>query len=634
MIQPNRNLPPLTTAEPLGALERAAWVLAIVAVWMAMHLYAGLVRDAVLYTLQSLGHLQPQLWGQDLYLRFGAPDRYSLFTPLYGLLINATGLEHAAQLLTVAGQAAFFTCAWLLARALLTPRQALAGVLLLVALPGHYGAADIVRIAEDFVTPRLLAESLALAAIISWTQRSRYGALSFTLLAVAFDPLTGITALAFLLWLELAQPRPQLSLSLLLAGVALAMLVLVGSLAHGLPLRFDLAWYQWIPAHMSQLQIRHWSAADWGATLAPVGVLCAGIALLEPPARQLAQAALGIGLAGIALTAIGADQLHLLLITQGQPWRCLWLSSTLATLLAPLIAARLWRHSALGRASALLLLAQYLLMSERYAPLIAVLACGVLTLALMAAPHIPRQYQRVALLGALLVCMLALAVATANYFVVAQYHYFPDQPFAAPGWLKSLRVADRTGLTGFVLLGLLATLTAGTWRRATVPALLVLGALGSVALASPTWTLWTRLSYRAADKALFAGWRAIIPRGSEVLLADDPLFVWLILERPNYLSRAQQQSALYFRPAALILTQRELALRPYLRAQGLAFWEDEPTAEPGIPTLAMACAMPDLRFVVSRVPLPATPIAESPPGISANFRGLRLYQCPARADAS
>jgi hypothetical protein len=44
--------------------------------------------------------------------------------------------------------------------------------------------------------------------------------------------------------------------------------------------------------------------------------------------------------------------------------------------------------------------------------------------------------------------------------------------------------------------------------------------------------------------------------------------------------------------------------------------------------------MPDLRFVVSRVPLPATPIAESPPGISANFRGLRLYQCPARADAS
>jgi len=634
MIQPNRNLPPLTTAEPLGALERAAWVLAIVAVWMAMHLYAGLVRDAVPYTLQSLGHLQPQLWGQDLYLRFGAPDRYSLFTPLYGLLINATGLEHAAQLLTVAGQAAFFTCAWLLARALLTPRQALAGVLLLVALPGHYGAADIVRIAEDFVTPRLLAESLALAAIISWTQRSRYGALSFTLLAVAFDPLTGITALAFLLWLELAQPRPQLSLSLLLAGVALAMLVLVGSLAHGLPLRFDLAWYQWIPAHMSQLQIRHWSAADWGATLAPVGVLCAGIALLEPPARQLAQAALGIGLAGIALTAIGADQLHLLLITQGQPWRCLWLSSTLATLLAPLIAARLWRHSALGRASALLLLAQYLLMSERYAPLIAVLACGVLTLALMAAPHIPRQYQRVALLGALLVCMLALAVATANYFVVAQYHYFPDQPFAAPGWLKSLRVADRTGLTGFVLLGLLATLTAGTWRRATVPALLVLGALGSVALASPTWTLWTRLSYRAADKALFAGWRAIIPRGSEELLADDPLFVWLILERPNYLSRAQQQSALYFRPAALILTQRELALRPYLRAQGLAFWEDEPTAEPGIPTLAMACAMPDLRFVVSRVPLPATPIAESPPGISANFRGLRLYQCPARADAS
>jgi len=632
MTEPSHNLSPPGAAAPLGAVERAAWVLAIVAVWMLIHLYAGIGHDAILYTMQGLGRLRPDLWAQDIYLRFGSQDRYTLFTPLYALLINSVGLEHAAQLLTLTGQLAFFTTAWLLARALLTPRQALAGVLLLVALPGNYGAGDIFRIAEDFVTPRLLAEALVLASVICWLRQQRLGMAIFTLLALVIHPLMGITAVAFFLWLELALPRPRLTL--LLAGVGLALLLMAGLLADGPPLRFDLAWYQWVPENMAHVQIKHWKVTDWALTLAPLTVLCAGIALLGPPARALCQAALGIGLAGIALTAIGADQLHLVLITQGQPWRCLWLTTTLATLLAPLIATRLWRHSVLGRASTLLLLAQYLLVSEHYATLIAALSLAVLALTLLAAPRIAPQYQRLAWLGALLILLLALVVAIGNYFVVAHYRYFPDQLFSAPIWLKTLREAGRSGLASFVLLALLAGLTAGAWRRATAPLLLLLAIAGCIALAPLSWDQWTRVTYQDADKARFASWRALIPQGSEVLFTENPLFIWIFLERPSYISRAQLLSALFSRPAALVLTERETALRPYLRAQGLTFWDPDPTAAPGIPTLALACAVPDVHFVVSRVPLQATPIAEVPRGVSSDFLGLRLYQCPARADAS
>jgi hypothetical protein len=626
MIEANRNLPPLAATAPLGTLERAAWVLSIVAAWMLMHLYAGLSHEAILYTVQGLGHERPDLWAQDIALRFGLQDRHTLLTPLFGLLINAVGPEHAAQLLTVGGQVAFFAAAWLLARALLAPRQALAGVLLLVALPGLYGAGDSLRIAEDFVTPRLLAESLVLAAVLCWTRRGRLGIGIFTLLALLIDPLVGITGVALFLWLDLALPRPRLSLAL--AGIALALLLLVGWLAKGPPLHFDLAWYQWVPEHTPPLQITQWSAADWGVTLASLGVLYAGIALLEAPARALTQAALGIALASIALTAIGADQLHLVLITQGQPWRCLWLSTAVATLLAPLIATRLWQHSVLGRASTLLLLGQYLLMSEHYAPLVAALAFAVLALTLRAAPRIAPQYQRLAFFGALLLFILALVVAIANYVVVAHYRYFPEQEFSGPIWIKSLREAARHGLASFILLGLIAGFTAGAWRRAAAPVLLLLAALGCAVLVPTSWTLWTRVTYRPADEALFASWRALIPPGNDVLFAENPLFVWIVLERPSYISRAQLAGALFSRPAALLLAERETALRPYLRAQGRNLWGPDPAAAQEIPTLAMACAAPDLQFVVSGAPLHVPPIATAPAGVSADFQGLKLYRCP------
>lgn len=631
MIWPTLKQPPPTAGPPLGALERAMWLLAMLVAWMVMHLYAGLVQPAILYTMQGLAHLRPDLWAQDISLRFGSQDRYTLFTPLYALLINAVGVEHAAQLLSMFAQAAYFATAWLLARRIVSERLACAGLLLLIALPGAYGAGGIFRLVEDFVTPQLLAQALVLAAMVCWTRGRLIAMALLTLLALAINPLMGISALAFFLWLELALPQPRLAL--LLAVGALALLLLVGLKANGPPLRFDLAWYQWVPENLPQLQIRHWGAADWGVTLAPLTVLCAGSALLEGAARSLAQAALGVGLAGIVLTAVGADQLHLVLITQGQPWRCLWLSTALATLLAPDIAARLWRHSVLARAAAALLLAEYLLIGEHYAPLLAALAVGVLALALTLAPRVGPQYQRLAMLGAVLVCTLALLVAIANYYVVAHYHYFPNQLFAGPEWIKSLRETGSNGLAGVVLLALVVALTAGAWRRAAVPALLLMLLLACAALAPLTWRLWTHLSYPASDKALFASWRAQIPPGSQVLLAENPLFVWIFLERPSYLSRAQLVSGLYSRQAALVLAERATALRPYLRAQGLRFWDPDPAAAASVPTLAMACAVPDLQFVVARVPLQATPVVETPPGVSADFHGLRLFRCPAPADA-
>jgi hypothetical protein len=616
----------------VSALERTGWILATLAAWLVVHLYGGISHDAIQATMQALGQLQPDRWAQEISLRFASWSRYTLFTPLYALLISGVGTERAAQLLTIGAQIAFIAAAWRLARRLLSERQALAALLLLVALPGNYGAGDLYRILEDHVTPRLFAEGLVLAGIVCWLRQRLLGATLLSLLALVLDPLIGLSALIYLVWLEQVPRQPRLALMIALA--ALALLVLIGLLASGPPLRFDVTWYQSAVENMPQLQLRHWSAADWGVSIAPLSVLVAGIVLLEGPARALAQAALGIGLASIVLTAVGADRLHLVPITQGEPWRWLWLSTTIATLLVPAIAARLWRHSVLTRGAAVLLLGQYLLMSERYTLLLAALALGLLGLARTMAARIGPQYQRLAFLGALLIASLALLVALANYYVVAHYHYFPSQSFTGPTWLKSLREADHSGLAAVLLLALVYSFSVGRWQRATVPALIALGGLACCGLLPLSWHLWTQLEYSASDRAAFASWRALIPPGSEVLSADNPRFAWLALERPSYISRAQLISALYSRQAALVLTERTTALRPYLRTQGLNLWDPDPAATPGIPTLAMACAMPDLQFVVASVPLRALPIATAPAGASAGFRSLKLFRCPLSPDES
>lgn len=619
-------------APPVGAVERAAWLLAIVAIWMVTNLYAGLGHDGILYTMQALEHLRPDLWAQDIYVRYGSQDNYTLFTPLYAALIRLTGVEHAAQLLTFTAQLAFFGNAWLLARRLLGERCAFTGLFLLIALPGSYGAGDIFRVVEGFVTPRLLSEALVLCAILCWTHRRMKIMAVVTIAAMAIHPLMGVTAVALFLWLELAMPRPGLTSAL--AALALLSLVAVGLIEGGPPLQFDLAWYQWVPNNMTFMQMKQWHAADWGVTLATLTMLCAAIGTLHGQARNLAKAALGVGMAGIALTAIGVDWLHFILITQGQPWRCLWLSTVFATLFTPVVLLRLWHLSLLGRSAALLLVAQYLLKSEHFSLQVSALALGMLFVAFVYGASARAQYQRLAFYGALLIFALALLVAFASYYVVARYHYFPNQVFTGPTWLKNVREAGRNGLVGLLLVALLAALAAGRWRKIGVPLLLVASLAACAAMAPLSWGLWTRITFQESDKASFAAWRNLIPAGSEVLFTENPLFTWIFLERPSYISRAQLASALFSRPAAVVLTERETALRPYLRSQGQTFWDPDPTATPDVPTLAQACAVPDLQFVVSRVPLQATPIAEVPAHVSSDFDHLRLYRCPTSAGAT
>ena len=81
-------------------LPAAALGLGVVA-WALAHPYQGIFHDANLYTLQALARLHPQSLSQDVFLKFGSQDRFTLFSPIYAAAIRLIGLDHAAALLTL-----------------------------------------------------------------------------------------------------------------------------------------------------------------------------------------------------------------------------------------------------------------------------------------------------------------------------------------------------------------------------------------------------------------------------------------------------------------------------------------------------------------------------------------------------
>jgi hypothetical protein len=598
----------------------------LLATWMLVHAYLGIRQDAVLYAMQGLAHAHPGQWMQDIYLRYGSQDNFSIFAALYARVILWMGLEPAAKLLTLLAQLGFYFAAWRLARRMLPPRLVVIGLGLLITLRGVYGASGIFCIAEDLLTPRLPAEALVLCALLSWLREQRLLAAACLVLALSLHPIMGLAGAILCFWLTIGFARPRLAAVLVGAG-ALA-LILIGLSASGPPLRFDDLWFSIGPARVPFVLVGRWTASDWAANLVPLTTLAIGCVIVESqPQRRLLGAALATGLSGLALAWLGGDLMHLVLVIQGQPWRWLWLSTVFATLMLPLIMMLLWQRGRLGRATAALLLADYLLMRESYALPLVLLTFAVLMLCQFGGQRTAARAQRLVLGGALLVLAIAVIVETADFYINARLGYFPNQAYLMPLWMKELREASQYILLVPLLFIGFAWLAQRQKRRGPLLALTALGLVLIAAQAPAVLAQWNHMNFTEADKAEFAPWRARIPAGANVLYTPNPLLQWILLERPSYISDVQTASVLFSRPAAMAILDRVVPLTDFLVAEDVTHINSELTSTEAEPTLATICASTEVQFVVTHNDLQATPIEEIPSSFHRPYGGLKLYKC-------
>ncbi len=607
-------------------LALTALLMLWIATWCLAHGYQGIRHDASLYTLQALARSSPSLH-DDVFLRFGSQDKYTIFSTIYAGFMGVFGPEPAAQILTFACQLALLSCATLLLHRITPNRARVAlGVTVLIAIPGFYGASRVFSCIEPFLTPRMGAEALVLAGLAAaWNHRPKL-AWGLTLAGMLVHPVMAAAGLAALTLHHFGSARPRLTLAVMVAG-ALALFAAGRVLPNSPWGTFDPEWLTLVQERCPYLFLSNWLLDDWGRTAIPLTTLALGArVLVEQRARQLCQVTLCTALAGLLLTAIAADVSKLVLFTQLQPWRWQWLAVVVAALLIPGIVADGWHRSHAAKTAVTLLVADWSFGSGTFALATSLVALTVLALE----KYLTGREWRLLVHGAVAFATLALANRIASNLVFLELHFADPQ---IPLWIRQTAVVVGDGSIPIALALLVVWLAYRVRPAAPLAILGVLAAGLCVALLPDAWRRWTQQQFPAQLPRQLAPWRALIPPGSDVFWSEAPLNIWLLLDRPSYISVAQTTGILFSRASAMELQRRAEAFAEVAPPKAyFSFSGAGASIGPSLLQLKRACATGEFEFLVTGARLPWPPVAELSREASHSASGLRLYRCSDRAE--
>ena len=602
-------------------------LLLCITAWMLSHGYLGLFHDAGLYTLQALARFSAPSLDRDVFLQLGSQDRFTIFSPLYAGAGKWLGIETAAATLTFVFQMALFAAAWALARAVMPARMALYGLAVFIAIPGDYGADRIFTSVEQFLTPRMPAEALVLAGLAAALSARTWLGVALLALAALLHPLmaaAGIAAAASMALLRAkpqdTKPRGMRPWGIVLAGGVAALIAATLIMPEPLWGRFDQTWLTLVMDRSPYLFVKNWRLDDWARVAVAAVTLAAGLAAANGGARKLCMTALLTMLAGMALSFLACDELHLVLFTQLQSWRWQWLGTVTAALLLPLVLSLHWRKGIGGRSTAVLLACGWIFSSNIFALVAALAALGSLAWT----PRLKAGEARLVFWGACGMLAIALLWRLASNLQFTDAHYL-DLNIAL--WLRRAMSFARDGSAVMALL-ILTWLLHRASPRLGLAALALAALAGIAALLPQTWATWTHREYPPPRIAQFAAWRERIPPGSNVLWPESPLGPWVLLNRPSYLSVLQTSGMVFSRNTALELQRRAVALASFVPQQTFLNWGG------GGANLALSpaqlrgvCGLALFDYLVTSADLGPASLDAVSPVMPPASHPLHLYRC-------
>ena len=608
-----------------------ALTLLMVCIWSLTHRYRGLTGDAELYAVQALAKLQPAL-ANDIYLQNDSQDRYTVFPLLYAKLIGAHGLHQAARDLFLIFTAWFLGAAWALSRRLSNTATAWLSVTLLVITVGRYGSYDVFHFAEQFLTPRLLAEALIVTALACFYAGARLSAVCIAAAMLFIHPLMALPGLLLVvcLWAGL-----RAAVAGAIAGICVAGLIAKAALLAAQPAGFlaliDGAWLAVVRERSQFLFLQLWRLTDWKGNALPFASLTLTLlAVREQRMRQLAWASMLVGATGLAIAWIASAIGPVAILMQGQAWRWMWIPSfTSILLLAPTL-RWMWQDGKCGPACVLLLIAGWTCSA------LDLWGCIGLTLILwLARPLITVRIAGWLRWAALIVAIVLVGWTIANAWTIG--HAPADEMGREP-----VMVAYARSILGMQTAAL--ALSGGLWwwisalRNLWTPAAASL-ALGALAVVTVPGTLrQATTAGTEAEISAYAGWRAAIPVASNVLTlgVHNPAgFIWFTLGRPSYLSVDQSSGVVFSRATALEVRRRSEVLSPlvepswkimtYLakRANGKQIPDDKDKPLTHAALIGV-CSDLQLDFVIARESVGFDPVRHSQAGA---YRDWYLYDC-------
>ena len=600
----------------ISRLELTVLMMLCAGTWALSHGYAGLFHDSGLYTLQALSRLDHPSLAEDVFLKFGSQDRFTIFSPLYAALARWSGMEAAAAALTFVFQMAVMACAYRLARAVMPARAALYGVAVLIAMPGDYGADRVFDCVESFLTPRMAAEALVLASLAAALSGRRPLALVLAVIATLMHPIMAGAGIAALLVLYVAIPKPRLGAALAAAGGAALLAV-----AWGLPKAagFDAEWLRLVVDRSPYLFVTNWQWDDWARVAVTLATLGFGAFLPGERVRTLSLVALVTTVAGLGSTFLACDELHLVLLTQLQPWRWQWLGTVVAALVLPVIASTHWPATSSGRTVVLLLGAAWIFGSNTFALTAAVAAVGCLAIK----ERLSSSHSRLVFWGACGLLAIAVIWRLASNLEFTEAHYLDAN---LPLWLRRAMSFTRDGILPLALMALTWWLAdASRPRWALMPLAALMGA-ACVVLLPHAWSEWSARQFPAEQQAQFAPWRELLPPKAQVFWPESPLATWMLLERPSYLSVLQTSGMVFSRQTALELANRAHALSASISPVAFLGWASGTGLSLSLQQLTGVCNLAVFDYLVTSGDLGFAPEAVLPRS-AASSMDLRLYRC-------
>lgn len=599
-------------------LAAALWIAAL---WLALHPLVGLAHDAILYAGQALARLDVSAYVGDAFLTLSGQDRFTVATALTSRLypIFGIGPTHAALLLLTQSLSAVLL--FLLVRSLAGLGPALAGVLLYAGAAHGYGPHQVFATAEPFVTARSFAEPLVWAGLLALRHARRAPAGLLLAAASLMHPLIALPGWVVWWCREFARDRRWLWA---LPAVALVLLLAPVFGVESLLSRFDPTWREIVELR-NTVFIAQMDVNDVCKALL-AGLVVWQVARLSQSDGGILRAVVLMSILLVGAAAWLADILGLVLATQLQLWRGLWILQGLGVVLWPWWAWHQMRTSGAWRASAALAaLAAFTAVNADAPSAPWLLGWSVLHSAL--ARYTPRTSglpRVLALASASLLLMATAASVELASMRLPQLAPFPTQRSWAP--LLGLPVT---------VVGLALALTWGL-RHAPRTAAFV----GVLALAA-SMAGWDQrrplaLAVDAVKPPTPHPWQELIPPGAPVVWLGQPGAVWALLQRPVLHDEIQGAAAVFNRELAMRFVRMRMMFEPLRQAKLQCQFDHIMLRQPGRPAcatpaidLAKLCVnLPTLRFFVTEDRwAPAWISSWAPPYADADSPTYHLHDC-------
>ncbi|HVC00897.1 MAG TPA: hypothetical protein VND80_01715 [Steroidobacteraceae bacterium] len=535
-------------------------VLLLAVLWTLTHQYGGLTRDAHIYAFQAFARIRPALQ-TDIYLRNTSQDRFTLFSPIYAACIRTLGLHMAGALLLGFCAAWFLTAAWFFANEVTNRDLAWFSVAMLILTVGVYGAYGIFHYSEDYLTARSPAEALVVTAFACQFGGKRLLALLAVTLALMLHPLMAFPGLLMLLcaWTSLRWNAIGTA-----GGIAAALVIssaaVLGRVSSGPLAVMDPAWLEVVRERSQFLFLQLWHWRDWDLNARPflTVAFAALVSRDDPRLRKLCIGALLVGGSGLAVAGIAGAIGPVALLLQGQAWRWDWVTSVTGVILIPASFVRLWRDATVGPFCAILLVLAWTLPSVDGTAAVGA-AIALWAVRTRIGPPLGR-YLRWAAIG-----LAALAVVWA---IGNSWTYLSSKLDLHDGALLLQRLRNIFGLKPFSLLLVLLVWRAlrrfsGFW----LPLSLSTALLAVLIVTTPFAFSTPPIPGLTARRDVFTNWRRAIAPSASVYVddgGDSPIFAWLTLRRPSYLSVDQSAGVVFSRKTALEIRRRANVLRPLM----------------------------------------------------------------------